>query len=356
MSATSKSTSRRIRLARWMTPWAGFWARTETGESLALIRILVPLVMLYDLAEAAVRGLVVALWAPIEEGGIGPASYADPLCAFYAWFGASAAGAWTLFALAFTAAITLVFGLFTRTSALVLLFSYAQLGQLSPDADRGIDTLLRNVLVLLALSGAGATLSLDARRATGRFVNDRLILAFPRYLIIVQLVLLYFFAGVLKQSANWSYEGGYAALFLILHKPHFASILFPHAWLVRAYPLIQAGTLATVVWERAALLLPALLYWRATADRPGRIRRFANRLHLLELWIATGVFFHLALAVLLALGMFPWGCLALYPALAAPRTWRRWYVALMARLGWNGRDDSVAPVHRTAPADAGFAD
>lgn len=344
------------RFSRWASSWVAFWARTETGESLALVRILVPLVMLYDLCEAAARGLVVPLWAPIEEGGIGPASYAEPLCVFYEWFGASASGAWTLFALACASALTLGLGWFTRTSALVLLFSYAQLGQLSPDADRGIDTLLRNVLLVLAVSGAGATLSVDARRATGSFVRDRLVLAFPRYLIIAQLVLLYFFAGILKQSANWSYEGGYAALFLILHKPHFATVLFPHTWLVRCYPLMQAGTFATVVWERTALLLPALLYVRATAERPGRLRHLVNRLHLLEIWVATGVFFHLALAALLALGMFPWGCLALYPALAAPATWRRWYVALVARLGWNAQDDSVPPVHRTAPADAGLAD
>jgi hypothetical protein len=37
-----------------------------------------------------------------------------------------------------------------------------------------------------------------------------------------------------------------------------------------------------------------------------------------EVWIATGVFFHLSLALFTQLGIFPWGCLALYPALLQP--------------------------------------
>lgn len=335
----------------WFARWVRLWSRRETGEALALVRIAVPLVILYDLGETALHGLVRALWAPIEEGGIGPASYADPVCTFYAWFGASAASAYALFALTCLSAVSLALGLFSRSSALVLLFGYAQLGLLSPDADRGIDTLLRNVLVILVVAQSGATLSLDARRATGRFLSGRRVPAFPRYLIVAQLVVLYFFAGMLKQSANWSVEGGYAALFMVLHKPHFVSIQLPHDLLVRLYPLTQVGTFATVTWERAALLLPVLLYLRSTAARPGRLRKLVNRARLLELWVGMGVFFHLALAVLLALGMFPWGCLALYPALAAPRTLARWGIALAARLGCNGGNAHAALGHHAPSSE-----
>lgn len=315
-----------------LSRWVRLWDRRETGESLALVRILVPLVILWDLVEVALRGLVVALWAPVELGGIGPASVSDPVVAFYAWFGASITSTWVLFGLTIASSLTLALGLCSRLSALVLLFAYAQLGALSPDADRGIDTLLRNVLLVLALSPAGATLSLDALIREGRLHSDREVHAWARYLIIAQLVVLYFFAGILKQSANWSFSGGYAALFLVLHKPHFTRFGIPHEWLVALYPLVQLATFATVTWERAAVLLPLMLYLRSTAERPGRVRALCNRLRLLELWVATGVFFHLALAVLLTLGMFPWGCLALYPALASPRTLRQWAVFARARL------------------------
>lgn len=321
--------------------WLAFWNRREGAESLALVRIFVPLVILWDLLEVLRLGLVEALWAPIEEGGMGPAAYAEPVVLFYECFGASADSAWLLFGLACAAAVCLSLGLFSSLSALLLLFAYAQLEKLSPDADRGIDTLLRNVLVVLALARSGATYSLAARWRHGRFDAGVEVPAWPRYLLIAQLVLLYFFAGMLKQSSNWSYESGYRALFLVLHKPHVISYELPHDWLVSLYPLIQAGALSTIVWERSALLLPLLLWLRGTAHAGGRVRRLVNGARLLELWVATGVFFHLALAVLLALGIFPWGCLALYPVLAAPRTWRRWF----ARLGLG----TSAPAPEAAP-------
>ncbi len=304
--------------------WFRLWERRETGEALALVRILVAAVILYDLLEVARLGLVCPLWAPIEEGGIGPARHAEPVALFYEWFGASARSAWLLFSLACAAASALALGLFSRFSALALWFAWVQLAQLSPDADRGIDTLLRNVLVVLACAPAGATLSLDARRREGRFVSEREVSAWPRYLIVAQLVLLYFSAGMLKQSAAWSAHGGYGALAQVLHKPHYTRFEVPHAWIAALYPLVQAGTFTTVIWERSALLLPLLLWLRATQARGGQLRRWVNRLRVLELWVATGMFFHLALAAVLALGIFPWGCLALYPALAEPRTLRAW--------------------------------
>ncbi|MET0340657.1 MAG: HTTM domain-containing protein [Polyangiales bacterium] len=314
-------------MKRAFARWVAFWDARETGESLSLVRILVPLVIAYDLIETALRGLVMPLWGALEHGGMGPARLDEPICAFYAWFGASPTSTWTLFALTVLSAVTMALGLFSRLSAWTLLVTYAQLAALSPDADRGIDTLLRNVLLVLALAPIGATWSLDALRAEGRLTRDRRVPAWPRYLIVAQLVVLYFFAGMLKQSANWSYAGGYGALFLVLHKPHFIGVEVPHAWLVAAYPLTQAATFATVTWERAAILLPGLLALRGMA-RPGRLGALVNRLRVLEVWVGMGIAFHLALAVLLALGPFPWGCLALYPALAAPRTLRRWATAL----------------------------
>lgn len=310
--------------------WVALWDARETGESLALVRILVPLVILYDLLEVALRGLVMPLWGAIEHGGIGPARLAEPACTFYAWFGASPASTWALYLLTVLSAVSMALGLFSRTSACVLLFTYAQLAQLSPDADRGIDTLLRNVLLVLALAPIGATWSLDALRREGRFASGRAVVAWPRYVIVAQLVVLYFFAGMLKQSANWSWAGGYGALFLVLHKPHFVSFAIPHAWLVAGYPLTQVATFATVTWERAAIFLPVLLAMRGST-RPGPVARRVNRLRLLEVWVGTGVAFHLALAVLLALGPFPWGCLALYPAMARPGTIARWVARVTSR-------------------------
>lgn len=311
-----------------MNRWVALWDRRERADSIALVRILMPLVIAWDLLEVLRLGLVVPLWGPIEEGGMGPASYVDPICLMYRVLGASTASAWALFAVTLTSAVSLSLGFMSRTSAVILLLAYAQLAQLSPDADRGIDRLLRNVLCVLPFASPGATLSLDARRRTGRWVSDRLVWAWPRLLIIAQLVLLYFFAGLLKQAAPWSFRGGYTALFQVMQKPHLVAYDLPPALATSLFPLFQLGTFSTIMWERSAPVLPILLWLRETRAKPGRLRSWINRTRLLELWVALGVFFHLSLAALFALGAFPWGCLALYPALAKPSTWRAWAARL----------------------------
>jgi hypothetical protein len=298
--------------------YACFWDRREPAQSLALVRIGVGATLLLDLTQIAGLGLVRALFAPIEDGGIGPASYAHPRVLFYEAFGASAATAYLLFGLTMCSALALCVGFHTRLSALLLLFCSAQLSALAPDADRGIDGLLRNALAVLALSGAGATWSLDARWETGSFAPQREVPAWPRYLLIAQVVLLYFSAGVLKQSAAWSAVGGYSALFMVLSKPLYTRFEWSHWQLVALYPLLQMATFATLAFERSALFVPLWMWLRANPERGGLVGKLVRRGHVLEIWIATGVMFHLGLAAFTELGIFPWGCLALYPALLRP--------------------------------------
>jgi hypothetical protein len=296
--------------------YVAFWDRRELPHALASVRIGIGVVMLYDLLQIARLGLIVPLWAPVSEGGIGIVSTVT----FYSWFGASAKSAYWLFGLSVAAASSLVLGCFSRLSALTLMLCSAQLSGLAPDADRGIDTLLRNVLVVLALSRAGAAWSLDARKRPSAEIP-----AWPRYLLIAQLVLLYFSAGMQKQSAAWSSLGGYSALFGVLSKPHYARFSLGHEQLVAIYPLLQAATIGTLIFERSAILLPLCLWLRG---RTGRWGQLVRRARIVELWIATGVFFHLALALFTQLGIFPWGCLALYPALLGRAFDRRMRVTI----------------------------
>jgi hypothetical protein len=204
-----------------------------------------------------------------------------------------------------------------------MLITYAQLARVSPGSDRGIDTLLRNVLLVLACSQAGATLSVDARLRHGQWMPDVSIPAWPRYLIVVQLALMYFMAGILKQSAAWTSLGGYSALFLVLNQPHFARFSLSRDLLVSSYPVLQLATALTVVFERAAITVPVLVWFRLTPTRSGVLRACANRARLLEIWVILGATFHIGLALTLMLGIFPWGCLALYPSLATPSGIRR---------------------------------
>jgi hypothetical protein len=307
-----------------LSGWVALWDRREPAETLAAIRIGVALVVLWDFMTVARLGLVRALWAPIDAGGIGPSTRAVPISALYEWIGASVFSAWLLFAFCCLCALGLFAGLFTRVSALALCLGWAQLAQLSPDSDRGIDTLLRNALLVLACSSAGATASLDARLWHGRWFRDVRVPAWPRYVLVLQLVLLYFWAGIVKQSPPWTSLDGYSALYITLSQPHYASFGLSPRQLATVYPLLQLATFLTVCFERLALAVPVLLWLRASAERGGRLRALINRLRLLEVWVTLGIVFHLGLAASVELGMFPWGCLALYPALCPPGTLRRW--------------------------------
>jgi hypothetical protein len=100
--------------------------------------------------------------------------------------------------------------------------------------------------------------------------------------------------------------GGCSALALILHDPHFAR--FDPAWVGAVYPLTQVATALTVLFEWTS---PLFLY--ACLERPGRLGRALRFVRFRTAWLAVGVGFHLALAVTMRLGIFPYGVLALYP-------------------------------------------
>ena len=288
-------------MKRALSRWVTFWNRAEPGTQLALVRLCVGVVIAYDLLLAARYDVVHALWDTPAHGGMGLVTVPLKL---------GAQGTW---AVATIAALTLAVGFFSRSSALVLLFADAALARMLPEADRGIDVLLRNALILLALSQCGATWSLDARWRTGSFRSDVHVPAWPRYLIIIQLATMYWFAGMQKLSPPWTSTDGYSALYFVLRDPHYATF-DARRLLDASYPLLQLSTVVTLVWERSSVLLPLIVFYRETASR----RPLANacaRARLFPLWVTIGVGFHLMLAVSMNLGIFPWGCLALYPAL-----------------------------------------
>ena len=173
--------------------------------------------------------------------------------------------------------------------------------------------LLRNALVVLALSPAGRAWSVDARIRTGRWRGDGLPApSWPRYLLVVQLLVLYFTAGVQKVSRSWLPMGDWSALYIAMRDPAFSKL--PRSWVDATYVLTQLGTLTTWLWEWSAPLLLLAYHYRDTRTRPGRLRALCNRSDLLVLWVALGAIFHLGTDFALRLGIFPFACMSLYPA------------------------------------------
>lgn len=300
----------------WRT-WRALWAGDEAAGVLSLIRVLIAVVLLADLVEVWRLHLIIPLWGPGDAGGMGnPAQQRVPP-ELYAWFGNTVAVGRGAFFVLVGSLVCLALGLLAQPAALVALLVYAQLALVLPGADRGIDMLIRNVLLLLTFVPSGRTFGLDAL-LFGRLDRSS---SWPRRLLVLQLVVLYFTAGLQKAAVAWWPWGGFSALYLVLQDPAVARI--PFESLRQVYPFTQLLTASTMAFEWGAGLVPLLYWYRHTRLRGGWLRAQFNRLEPLRPWLVLGVAMHLGIAATMHLGIFPWTVLALYPALFHPDELRR---------------------------------
>jgi len=320
-------------LRRAWSAVVAFWSEEEPATSLAVVRIGLAACWLYDLLHIWNLGLVVPLFAPEEVGGLSASLARDPLPAWLRLAPPTLASATVLHGTMTLASLSLLLGFFTRTSAAVLLFAWVQWLPIMPTADRGIDQLSRHMLLLLAFAPSGRALALDALYRCGSFWGDGAPApAWARKLVIAQMVLMYFTAGILKSGVTWWPMGGYAALFFALHDPSVAA--FDFRW-TKAQPwffLTQVGTAVTVIYQVTYPLTLVLLLFRRRPELGGRLARWCNRYPLEWAWLAIGAWFHLSLGVVMNLGIFPWAMLALYPAWVPPRYWRRMWARVARAL------------------------
>jgi hypothetical protein len=313
--------------------WVAFWDEREPPTVLASIRIAIALVMLVDLATIGWHGVATLLWAPLQAGGMLGWDAADaPL--FYRVFPATALSARLLWLGLVLSLVCVGAGFCTRSAALAYVLLSAQAALINGPADRAIDRAMRIMMLILVLSSAGKAWSIDARRETGAFRGSlEPAPAWPRYLILGQLVLIYFGAGLAKGGTYWYPWGGYRALYLTLQDPIFAAADFH--WLAQPLPfrMTQVATALTHLWELSAPLVLLAAYYRRTRERPGWSRRLFLRLPVRNLYVALGVAFHLTLAVTLRLGIFPFAMLACFPAFFHPDELGRGLERLRALLG-----------------------
>lgn len=298
--------------------WVALWDEREPPSVLAAIRIALPLVVLADLALIALRGATTWLWAPLAAGGVSSWSPgAAPL--FYRVLPESASSAWLLWLGLVLSALGVGAGCFMRASALVYVMLSAQAASINAPADRAIDGAIRIMFLILALSPAAQVWSVDARRRAGSFAGDPSAApAWPRYLILGQLVLIYWGAGLAKGGTHWYPWGHYRALYLILRDPILAAADFSWIFHPLAYRASQLATALTHVWELAAPLVLLAAHYRRTSDRPGWLRRLFKRLPVRDAYVTIGIVFHLTLALTLRLGIFPFAMIACFPAFFRP--------------------------------------
>jgi len=299
--------------------WVALLAGREAGTSLALFRIACAGSLLWSVGSVVLQGVVPVIWLSPDDGGF--ATTREGPWLFRCLGGVTPTTVWLTVAGVLLAGLLLALGGGGRLMAFLALQGYMVLTSLNVHAIGAYDWLLTNALWLLVLGRSTATLSLDCRLRTGRWWSDEPVSAWPRYVAVYQIVLVYWSTGMHKVSRAWSPADGFSALYYILQEPTWQR--WDMAWLAHVYPLTQAATAATWLWELTAPLLLLVLWYRRTARRPGRLRALCNRLPLRGLWVAAGVAMHLGILLLMDVGPFSLVALAYYPCLFRPDEWRR---------------------------------
>jgi hypothetical protein len=298
----------------------GFLDRRETGEALAVYRVAVGLNVLWAMVSVWAPGLVEVLWLQPAAGGMRPLA-ADSSWLVGALGGPSSAVVWPLVIGTTLASIGLILGIGSRALAFVCLQGFLAVAWINAHAGGSYDNLLTNALWLLVLARSDATWSLACRLRTGAWKSDTLISSWPRWLIVLQLLLMYCSTGLQKVSASWVPGGDSSALYYILQQPSWAR--HDMSWVAWLYPVTQAATLSVWLFEVFAPLLLVVLWFRHTRDREGRLRKLSNRLDLRSWFVVYGVAMHLSIHALMVVGPFSTTSIALYAALFSADEWRR---------------------------------
>jgi uncharacterized membrane protein YphA (DoxX/SURF4 family) len=324
-----------------------FLDRREPGEALAVYRILLGLNVFWAVMSVWAPGLVPVLWLQPEAGGM------RPLRDGGSWLVGALGGptpevVWPLVVGTVVASVLLILGVASRLMALLCLQGFLAVAWINGHAGGSYDGLLTNALWLLALARSDATVSLTCRLRTGSWRAATLVPAWPRWLVALQLVVMYTSTGLQKVSASWVPGGDSSALYYILQQPSWARADF--SWVAHVFPLAQAATLSVWLFEVGAPVLLLLLWFRHTRDRPGRLRAVCNRLDGRSVFVAYGALMHIGIHVTMAVGPFSTVCLALYACLFSGDEW----AAALDRVGQRARARATPPpTAPTPPAGSG---
>ena len=274
------------RVRAWWAAWVAWCGREEDPRAQALVRILAPLMIVLDLLRVWQVGLMGVLFRPYAEGGLN--RNVDTAYVLDRWLPADTAGLWAV-------GVTLVcmgmasLGVAARPALFIGVLAYAQAGHLYAPGDRGIDRILRTILLLWAFGQSHRYWSLSRRSGWAERIP-----AWPADVARFLLVIVYLSAGIgkLMQQPGWLAFSGTPVLYRVMTDP-LAAHMDPVAMQGWFWPLRLMG------WGTIALELSSPLIWTRWA----------------RYWAIPGIFMHLGIFYTMDLGMFSWGMLSLYPLL-----------------------------------------
>ncbi|MCB9706067.1 MAG: HTTM domain-containing protein [Myxococcales bacterium] len=291
--------------------------RREPADGLALFRIAVGLCMLYSIGSMAAAGLDQVFWVDAADGGMLELRSGDHWL-IRALGGPRAPVIGALVPLGLLLALLVTVGAGGRVVLLIAGQVYQAIVRSDPTIIGGYDLLIGNALWILFLAGATATLSVDARLRRGSWRPAVEIAAWPRYLLILQILAVYTTTGLSKLGVPWTPAGGFSALYWVFQEPTWRR--FDMGWTAAAPAVLvlQVATALTWIWEISAIFLLLFYYYRATPARPGRLRALCVRRDLRLGFVAIGVALHLSILLTLNVGPFSWISVAYYLNLFHP--------------------------------------
>src|SRR5690606_5938536 len=297
--------------------------RREEATTVALFRILLCAGALYSLAIMTRDDVFQVTWLGAKHGGISALSSRHWM--FAALGGFNASNVEQLFTFC---CFSMFFGLVGFGGRMTLLFaqqSYVALRTLNENASGGYDSLICLGLLVLACTASTATLSVDCRLIYGRFTRTAWIAAWPRAVLVFQVLLMYTMTGLQKVGHSWTPMGGYTALHFVLNDPTWLRWdLGTLPWAID--PVLRVATAVTWHWEQLSLLLLFHWYYRTTdAASPRWLRTLFTRWDLRSAWALIGLVLHASILLLFDVGPFSLVSVAFYVNLWSPREWRTLY-------------------------------
>lgn len=299
-------------MTRVWSRWVELFGRTEDGLTLALVRIVVGFAVASHLLRLLAVGAPSLIWVDSSVGGFRGLS--PPWLASVG--GATPDNIQIIVVGTAVAAVSLALGSGTRVSCFLTWLGFRFLDDMNSHAGGAYGALLVNTLFLLLLSGCGARLSVDARLAGGA----RPVTAWPRWLMVFQLAVMYFSTALQKLSDHWVPWGTHDALWYILQQPTWQRV--PMEWVAPAAWVLSLSTLVVWAFELLSPLLLLTFWFRLTRERPGALRALFNRLDVRLLYLALGFAMHLGIELTMEVGAFFPATMALYVAAIAPDEWR----------------------------------
>ncbi len=295
--------------------WVAFWDQKEDGRAMAGFRVAMGLTLIYTFGWPWFAGAAQPIWVDVEFGGI--RDYHN-LPWLFALFGdASEQTVYTILSMGLGSALCLILGILPRVASLIGMLVINNIAWHNLQAGGGHDDLIANALWILIFTDSAATYSVRARIKTGSWITDKKIAAWPRYLILIQLILMYWSTGWQKLSSHWLPFGEMDALWYILQQPTWARIdmqwFAPYAW------TLQVGVLVVWFFETLSPLIFLLLYYENTSNKGGRLREICNKLPWRKLFCIFGISMHCFISLGMVVGPFSLASLAYYFGFIPPK-------------------------------------